>query len=186
MLILAATNESLELVTSYAVGIDYSTSFVDITTTTFAPSGGHGTVATAATTSIVSAPAASTQRQIKMLTARNIGQGSQTLYIQKNVGGALYRITPNVVLAAGEMLEYVDGMGFSVLDPFARGKQAVSATIANVPGQGSEFYIINREAERLLTMLLAELQVTNRILVYGLNLPVSPDSLRDNPDVNLT
>ena len=40
--------------------------------------------------------------------------------------GTLIRVTPDVVLKPGEVLQYLDGQGFSVLDPFAQRKASGS------------------------------------------------------------
>ena len=128
MILLTAVTETLELVTASADSVDYATAWADLTTTLFTPGTQQANIASATTTTIASAPAAATQRQIKLLTVRNRhASNSQTVKVQKNAGGTQIVLTPDVVLAPGEVLEYLDGQGFSVLDPFARRKVAPSA-----------------------------------------------------------
>ena len=123
MILLTAVTETLELVTANAGSVDYTAAWADLTTTTFTPGTQQANVASAATTTIAPAPAAATQRQIKLLTVRNRhASSSQTVMVQKHAGGTQIVLTPNVVLAPGEVLEYLDGQGFSVLDPFAARK----------------------------------------------------------------
>jgi hypothetical protein len=115
MLLLTGTNQSLELVTATVQTTDFVVSFMDITTTTLAPGSNDGTIASAATTTIVASPGASTQRQIKHLAVRNTGTLANTVTVQKDVGGTNRTIFA-VSLAAGEELEYLDGTGFHVFD----------------------------------------------------------------------
>lgn len=177
MILLTNTNESLELVTSLAGSVDYTASWADITSTSFAPAAGQGNIATAATTTIVAAPAASTQRQVKLITLRN-RDISQTVYLQKNVGGVLVRMTPDVVLVAGEVLQYLDGQGFSVLDPFARPKQASSATLVNPPTANNQWPTTDADVEQILSRLLAEMQLTNLLLQTAFSINLDIDTLR--------
>jgi hypothetical protein len=177
MIILSATNQSLEMVTSVASSIDYTSSYADITTTTFAPDGGQGNVVTAATTTIVAAPAASTQRQVKLLTICNRGV-SQTVYLQKNVGGTLIRMTPDLVIATGEVLQYLDGQGFSVLDPFARSKLVSSTTLVNAPTANSQWSVMDADGTFTMNKLLAEHTITNIIMNSAFNLNFDLETLR--------
>jgi hypothetical protein len=56
MIILKATTETLELATSVAGSIDYYTSYALVTATASTPSSTFGTIATATTTTIGTAP----------------------------------------------------------------------------------------------------------------------------------
>ena len=115
MILLKATTEILEVTTTAAVGIDYSVSFADITTTTFAPSTSEGKITTATTTTITAAPAASTQRQIKLLTLRNVNASlPNDVTVKKDISGTEYVLTPTITLLAGEVLQYMDGQGWTV------------------------------------------------------------------------
>jgi len=113
MIILKATTEILELVTSSVADIDYSISYVDITTTSFAPSTNEGKITTATTTTILSAPSASTQRQIKLVTITNRHTSTtNTVLVKKDISGTEYYLTPSITLLAGEVLQYVDSQGW--------------------------------------------------------------------------
>ena len=105
---LTATNQTLELETSSAEAIHWTIAWADHTNTTFVPGSAEGTISAATTTQIASAPAASTQRQIKHLTVINRGSASNTVIIKKDVGGTEYVIL-RVPLAANEYFEYEDG-----------------------------------------------------------------------------
>lgn len=113
MIILKATNEVLQIVTTSTADIDYSISYVDITTTTFTPSTSEGKIVTTATTTALAAPAALTQRQLKLVTIFNRhASASNTVTVKKDTAGTNYNLTPNSTLLAGEMMQYMDGAGW--------------------------------------------------------------------------
>lgn len=187
MILLTSINDTLALVTASACSIDYTASYADITTTTFAPGAGQGAVTTGATTTIVAAPAASTQRQIKLVTVRNKDTAnSQTLYLAKVVSGTAYRMTPDIVLAAGETLQYLDGQGFSVLDPFARSKQASSATLVNTPGVNNPYFVQNNDESAILNQVLMELRIMNLMIANAFSQNLELDALRSDLSYSLT
>ncbi len=113
MILLKATTETLELLTSSTADVDYSISYADITTTTFSPSTSEGKIVTATTTTVLSAPAASTQRQIKLITIANRhASTSNNVTIKKDISGTEYYLTPTITLLAGESMQYMDGQGW--------------------------------------------------------------------------
>lgn len=112
--ILDSTLKSLELETSAAVSTDYVVSWVDNTTTTFTPGMSQGNVSTATTTTIISAPAASTQRQIKWISLRNRStSAAQTVSIKMDAAGFEYYVA-TATLSPGETL-HVDADGRQVV-----------------------------------------------------------------------
>jgi len=113
MILLKATNEILQFVTTSTADINYSISFVDITTTTFTPSTSEGKMVTATTATVLSAPAASTQRQVKLVTISNRHASlSNTVTVKKDTAGTNFNLTPASTLLAGEMMQYMDGVGW--------------------------------------------------------------------------
>lgn len=117
MLVLSSTTSSIELVTSSTQSSDWTASFADITTTAFTLDGSQqGNVAAAATTTVVPAPAASTQRQIKQLSVVNKGAAAQSYRFQRNIAATARNLTADISLAPGEALEYLDGRGWVVKD----------------------------------------------------------------------
>ena len=115
-IILDATTKSLELETSTTASTDYYVSYADHTTTTFVPGDSEGQITTATTTTIVSAPGASTQRQIKYATVVNRStSATQTVIFKVDVSGTERHISGTLVLAPregarlnenGDILEY--------------------------------------------------------------------------------
>lgn len=114
MILLKATTETLRLITSSTADIDYSISYADITTTTFVPSTSEGKITTATTTTILSAPAVSTQRQIKLVTIRNRhASTANTITVLKDISATQYYLTPSITLLAGETAQYIDSSGWT-------------------------------------------------------------------------
>jgi hypothetical protein len=112
MILLKATIESLTITTSTAATVDYSVSYADITTTTFLPSTNEGTIAAASTVTLLLAPAASTQRQVKLISITNHDVINTTIAIKKLITATSYALTPVATLLAGETMQYVDGQGW--------------------------------------------------------------------------
>ena len=114
MIILKSITDTLEVLTGTGAHLDISVSFVDRTTTTFNPDTQEAKPTSATTTTIVGAPAAATQRQIKAISIRNIDSISQIITVKKNLNTTTYIITPTLTLLAGEMLYYSDVNGWTV------------------------------------------------------------------------
>lgn len=112
MIFLTATNHTLELQTSTTSGIDVYVSYVDITTSGGTPWDTQASITTVTTTTILSAPASSTQRQIKMISLNNSGTASNTITVKKDVWGTEYTIW-DFTLKPWEAMRYVDGSWFS-------------------------------------------------------------------------
>lgn len=117
MIILDATNRSLEVVLAAAITtnqLPVVSSYVDVTTTTYTP--GSSTTATNSTTgvTIVAAPGAATQRQIKFLSIHNADTAAAVVTVRYNDNTTL-RTLCKVSLPAGDTLQYTDGEGWRVL-----------------------------------------------------------------------
>jgi hypothetical protein len=113
MIVLKATDEILELLTSSSADIDYSISYVDVTTSTYTPSSGEGKITTATTSTILPAPSAYVQRQVKLITIKNRhASASNNVTLKKDVAGTEYYLTPTITLLAGEVFFYMDGSGW--------------------------------------------------------------------------
>ncbi len=146
MLILAATNEAVELVSSSTSALHVVASWVDITSSAFTPDATETTISSATDTTIVAAPASSTQRQVKEITIRNAGAAANVVTVQKDVAGTEYEITPDVTLAAGEALCYGDQAGWYVLDAYGR-RKATASEVAGVAGRASSFLKVGTATE---------------------------------------
>jgi hypothetical protein len=135
MIILKATTETLQITTSTAAGLDYSISYADIGATTFAPSSNEGKISSATTTSALSAPAASTQRQVKFIIIANRDASlSSIVTVQKLISSTAYNLTPPITLLPGETLQYADRKGWVYYSATGavKGNQAASGSTYQV------------------------------------------------------
>ena len=104
---LSNTTHVLELATSVAGSVHYQVGYTDITSSTVTnPTDSFGIITTAATTVIVSAPAASTTRKIQYVNVFNNG-ASNTVVLKKDISGTEYNIL-QVNLQQGETLRVVN------------------------------------------------------------------------------
>jgi len=113
MICLTSTSDVLRIVSSAAVALDVHASFVDNTATAYTPGRQNTTISTATTTTVVAAPAVSTQRGIKRLSVVARG-GANTVVVEYFDGAAAFRLK-SVALASGETLEYEDGSYWRVV-----------------------------------------------------------------------
>lgn len=118
MILLTATTDKLQVITSAAGDVDVIAAYIDRNQSTFAV-GADGrqltTITTATTTDIVGAPGATTTRNIKQLTIRNAHASiANDVTVQFNANATLYELH-KVTLQPGEMLEFVEGVGFVTL-----------------------------------------------------------------------
>lgn len=116
MHLLTATTHSLEAITSAAGSLDWTASWIDLDSTTTEPGSADGNITTATTTSIVAAPGAATQRQVKEITLYNAGTANQTVTVQRD-NSAANRVMVNDTLLPGESLTYTDGAGWAKKSP---------------------------------------------------------------------
>lgn len=112
MLILADTNDKIQVTTSAAVTVDVHATFADLSGTTVTPGKQNTAITTATTTDIVASPAASTYRTVQSLFIRNKHASSPVdvtvIYDDNATDYELHKETLN----AGEALEYLEGVGF--------------------------------------------------------------------------
>lgn len=135
-MVLDSTTKSLQLVLSGAVTttqLPCVTSWADITTTTFTP--GATDIASNNTTAVtlVAAPAASTQRQIKTVSIYNADTAAATITVSLNNNSTL-RTLVNVILQPGNTLQYADD-AWTALD---NNGNALSASQADAAGANTE------------------------------------------------
>jgi hypothetical protein len=143
MILLAATTDKLQLVTSAAVTIDVHCSYIDASSTTLVPSGGgkqNTAITTATTTDILAAPGASTLRNLKAMTVRNKHATSScdvtVVFDQNATDFELYKCT----LVPGATLEFIEGVGFFVTATAL--PSAYNASTANQTGFAADTYLV--------------------------------------------
>jgi hypothetical protein len=113
MIALTTTSSALRIITSAALALDVHASFVDDTAASYTPGRQNTAIATAATTTVVSAPAAATRRGIKKLSAHALA-GPIVVTVEYFDGSTATRLV-SVALTAGETLAYEDANGWRVL-----------------------------------------------------------------------
>jgi len=149
MIILDNTTEILELTTTAAVSTDVYVSFADITTTAFTGGAQDTNISTATTTTILSAPAASTQRQVKYVAIRNRSTtASQTVTVKHDTSGTERYLTADVVLSAGETLTYTQDLGWVVKNKTGLDK-VIDTTTVGFTGIPFEIYKIGTASEAI-------------------------------------
>jgi hypothetical protein len=120
-MLLTATNQTIEVVTTTSVRLSYVVSYVDNGATALTPGSNQGSINSATDTTIVSAPAASTTRRVEEIFIRNdTTSGTNTVTFQKDVAGTEILLSPAVTLRTGETLHYSDKSGFTYYDSAGR------------------------------------------------------------------
>jgi hypothetical protein len=131
VIVLDATTKSLELKLGEAHTTSASpvvTSYVDVTTTAYTPGVATNNSNGTSVVTVVSAPASSTQRQLKFLSCYNADTVSHVVTVQYNNNSTTYVII-KVTLAAGYTLLYTDGEGWRVLDTSGNLVQSANSTL---------------------------------------------------------
>lgn len=146
MLLLTATTDKIEVTTGQAVTTDVHCSFIDLSNAVPPVVQGdtmgrkNTAFSTATTLDVSGSPASSEVRNIKTLHIRNKHASSSVdITVQFNQNATIYELH-KVTLRAGEMLEYVDGVGFFVV-----GTAQVStnkSTSAQGAGFASDTYLV--------------------------------------------
>ena len=117
MLLLTSTTEKVQVITGSAGDVDVHASFVDATAST-APvpdTQFQVGIVTSTTSVVVAAPAASTWRNVQTLLIRNVHASVTNLVTVRVTDGTNNADVFAASLAAGESIQYLDGVGFQVL-----------------------------------------------------------------------
>jgi hypothetical protein len=117
MISLDATTKSLEIVLGGTVSanqLPVVATYVDVTSTDYTPISNDTQSNGTSTVTIVAAPDASTQRQVKFISIYNADTASATVTVRLNNNSTLRTIT-KAVLPTGYTLVYTDGEGWRTL-----------------------------------------------------------------------
>jgi len=118
MIILDATDQKIEFLLGGAVTtneLSWMTSYVDHTDETFVPASSNGVSSGATPVTLMAAPAASTQRQLKYVNIYNADTVAAVVTVQLD-DNTVDRVLLKVTLQPGYQLTYVDSDGWKVLD----------------------------------------------------------------------
>jgi hypothetical protein len=124
LIILSGTSDIVRLITSGTATINTFAAFTEINTSTSTVDAGRqgAAISSAATTTIVAAPASNVRRSVKTLTIRNThATTANTVTVQVFDGTTAFELY-KVTLAAGETLFYQESAGFFVHDAQGRVK----------------------------------------------------------------
>jgi hypothetical protein len=112
MLLLTSTSDALQVVTGAAVAVDVHASWMDYASGTVTPGRTNTAISTATTTSVAGSPAASTTRNVKSLHLRNKDASLSVDVTIRHTDGTTVIELLKITLAAGDSLEYIEGVGF--------------------------------------------------------------------------
>lgn len=139
MLLLTATTDKIQVITGQAVTVDVHASYVDASNAVPPVVQGdtmgrtNTAISTATTTDVVAAPGANDIRNVKTLHIRNKhATSSVDVTVQFNQNATLFELH-KVTLKAGDMLQYVEGVGFFTTTSVA------SLTNKSTASQGAGF-----------------------------------------------
>ena len=144
-MLLDATSESIEVETSTAGSLDYFAEFVDRASGALAADNAHGNITTATTTTIIAAPAASTERVVRRVHLFNRSTTASQAVTVKFDDGGTERHLARAVLRPLEQLRY-NGTDWLVYG--ADGLPRVSAAaLSPLGGYALEIYKVGTAAE---------------------------------------
>jgi|SRR5579862_7519417 len=131
MIILASTSDLVKVITGSALNLDVHASYLDFNGTAVTPGAQDTNISTATTTTVVSSPGSSVQRNIKTLTFHNKDASNSNLITIEHVSstGPTTVVLHAITLPAGYTFS-TDGVNWLLLD--ANGNQVVSS---NTPGR---------------------------------------------------
>jgi hypothetical protein len=165
MISLTTTSQILEVTTSAATAVDVLVSYVDHTTSGGLLGDQNTLITTATTTTVLAAPAASTQRQVKMINIHNTGATANIITVKKDISATEYDIV-TVSLAQNERLQYLDGLGWTAF--------ANSGAVKNSINQGASPITSGLSSTVLASNVINNNATANTIAdVTGLNFPVT-------------
>lgn len=123
MIILDATTKALKVFLGATVTtnqLQWVTAYADHTSTTFVPAANDGVTNNTTAVSIVAAPAASTQRQVKYISVYNADTVAATVSVILD-NNSVTRLLAKATLRPGEFLQFTDGQGWIVVSNNGRG-----------------------------------------------------------------
>lgn len=138
MTFLTETDQVLKLTTSTSSAIAWAASWIDHTTGV-APGSDTGSIASATTTTVVSAPSASTSRQVVHASFANAGAVANTVTVLKGDGGNDRQLL-RAVLGPNESLLFTQSDGWHVVDEAGRRKAINADRASGLGGQPVAFY----------------------------------------------
>lgn len=131
MILLTTTSTVLRVVTDAAVAVDVLAIYADKSGASFSVGNQATAISTATTTTVLAAPAASTQRNVKALAIRNTSASAVTVTVEVYDGATAYSVRKQA-LVANSTLSYEDRQGWRVSST----PSSVTQQIIVAPGAG--------------------------------------------------
>lgn len=194
MIILDTNNKSLEFLLSGSVTtnqLPFVTSYVDISQSDFSMSGApssNGVSNNTTAVTLVTAPAASTSRQVKYVSIQNADTASATVTVRFN-DNATTRNILIITLDVNDSLIYIDGKGWFTTND----KGAIKTTTGILPGDNVSFSDIHGTGSFRLSNIVSPAQITanqNNYAPTGIatayEIRVDSDAARDITGIDAT
>lgn len=149
MIILGSTSDLMQVITGSAVTTSVHSSWVDNASGTITPGRTNTAISTAATTTVVASPGASTYRNVKFLSVRNTHASSQNTITIQHTDGTTTSILWRGILLAGMQVQ-IDEIGFITVftaggiayaDPGMSGKYYNFSTANQGAGFATDTYV---------------------------------------------
>lgn len=142
MLNLVLTTDKLQAITSTAATVDVHGSFTDISGNVITFGKQNTALASAATTDIVASPQSGIVRNVNTLHFRNKDASlSVDVTVQFNANGTLFELH-KATLATGQSLEYIQGIGFFLIQSTAKLNKMLYVTANSVHATAGSFTVI--------------------------------------------
>lgn len=159
MLLLTTTSDKLQIISGSTGTLDVHASWADLASGVVTMGRTNTNITTATTTDVVAAPAASTTRNIKALyIANNHATNSMLITVQHTDGTHVIPLEV-VTLLAGERLDFVEGIGFQLID-------STGIIKSNVPVSAGQYTVKGLSAD-LTNATTTAAKVTNLDLALG-------------------
>lgn len=166
MLLLTSTSDKIQVVTTTTAPLEVHATYVDNNAGTITPDRDNTEITTATTTDVVGSPASGVQRNVQTLLIRNAHASTSNVVTIRHTDGTTAVDVFSVTLAAGETIQYLDGVGFQVL--------ASTGAVKTSQNQGSNAVSANFSSAVLAADVTNNNGTANTIAdVTGLSFPVT-------------
>jgi hypothetical protein len=142
MLLLASTSDLVRVITSSSATTDVHASWVNLSNGVVTPGRTNTQISSAATTTAVGSPAASTYRTVKQLAVRNRHASTSNTVTVVHTDGTTVVELFKTTLAAGEQLHYHENAGFWTTDILGRNKTANYANVGSSVSSGLQEVVL--------------------------------------------
>lgn len=115
MLLLTSTSDKIQAISSSTAPLEVHATFVDNDAGSITPGRLNTEITTATTTDIVASPGSSIQRNLQSLVIRNAHASTSNDVTIRHTDGTTAVDIFKATLAAGESIQFLDGVGFQVL-----------------------------------------------------------------------